>query len=110
AVDRLSGDLGLCWPGQEGLADKCKVARETINRTIKNLEVKGKLEIIARVDEHGRPMANQYRLCVKQGGNVTDDHTLCDFKSQGYVTDDHTNLKSESSIETSEERGANAPA
>jgi hypothetical protein len=98
-ADHANGD-GLCWPGQKGLGAKCKVARETINRTIKALEAKGKLLIIARSDEVGRPVANQYQLCMKQGGTVTDDDRGSDSGSQGGVTDDHTNLPSESSKES----------
>lgn len=93
-----SDDTGYCWPGQKGLAVKCGVSRETVNRTIKSLESKGKLQIIQQFDNLDRPMANRYQLGSKQGGMVIDDHRGSDFKSQGYVTQDHTNLSEEESV------------
>lgn len=87
---------GVCWPGQDGIAEKTGYSRETVNRAIKQLEEAGLLGIKHRFDGDGRQMANYYVLAVdgagrvKQGGGVTDDHTRCDGRSQGSVTEDHT--------------------
>jgi Helix-turn-helix domain len=94
-----SDEHGVCWPGQKGIAEDCSLSRETVNRAVKHLVELKKLTIIPRQDALGRPMSNYYQLSVNEGGNVTDDHRVCDPASQGIVTDDHTNSHIEQSIE-----------
>jgi Helix-turn-helix domain len=93
ALADRANDEGLCWPGQEGLASKCKLTRETVNRNIKRLEVLGKLRVIHRKDEAQRQITNAYQLCLQGEGGVTQDHTEpCDSDTKSRVTQDHTIL------------------
>jgi hypothetical protein len=90
---------GICWPGQDGIAIKCRLSRETVNRAIKRLEERGHLFIENRRDPLGRPVSNYYRLSLKVGGNVTESHTGYVTDDHVTVTDDHTNHHKEPSEE-----------
>jgi helix-turn-helix protein len=63
-------DDGVCWPGQKGLARKTKLTRTSIQQVIGRLKDKGMLEVIARRDSVGRPLANIYQLSVPRGGKA----------------------------------------
>jgi helix-turn-helix protein len=95
-------DAGFCWPGQAGVGEKCGLARETVNRSLKRLEEAGLATGELRCDSAGRTLGKSYRL--KVGGPVTDGHRVCDAGSQVGVTEAHTESSSEeTSREPSEE-------
>ncbi len=88
-------EKGVCWPSQQTIADKTKLARETVSRTIK------KLRDLDLVTQEGRVYVlnlnvTQDHNCVtddhnSENGNVTDDHTTV-TEDHTDVTDDHSHL------------------
>ena len=60
-----SDDQGRCWPGQEGLAEKCCMHRVSVNRIVKRLADAGLVEIRHRAKEDGSRNSNLYRLPIQ---------------------------------------------
>jgi hypothetical protein len=71
------------WMSNENLAKKCRLARETVNRTVRELEAAG---VLRRVGHHDSGAVRWQWIGHPEG--VTTDHT-CDERSQGGVTTDH---------------------
>ena len=58
-----SSDAGECYPGMEGLAEKCNISKSTIIRTIKKLESLGHISVKRRKNtKTGKQYVNQYAL------------------------------------------------
>ena len=70
-----AGDDNKCYPSQKRLSEDCELSRETINRSIKQLEKDNFLTIIHRVKE-GVKLPNVYFLHV-----VTQNHRGSDTES-----------------------------
>lgn len=83
-----ANDEGMCWPGQGYVAAKTGLKRPTVNSSIAKLVALGKMEATRRFDELGRPRSSVYRLCLKEGGNVRNDDSVCQPEASGYVSDD----------------------
>ena len=60
-----SDDQGRCWPGQEGLAEKCCMHRVSVNRIVKRLADAGLIEIQHRAKEDGTRNSNLYRIPIQ---------------------------------------------
>ena len=58
-------DGGACWPSLRNLAMKCQVSSRTIQRTIKEFEDCGLLEVTTRFAANGRQTSNGYRLTME---------------------------------------------
>jgi len=71
------------WMSNENLAKKCRLARETVNRTVRELEASG---VLRRVGSHDSGAVRYQWIGHTEG--VTTDHTR-DEKSQVGVTTDH---------------------
>ena len=79
AMANYADDKGVCWPSQSMVAEKTKLARETVSRTIKTL---CDLGFIKR-------QSKSYQLCID---NVIHDHmgSKCDVtEDHKTVTEDH---------------------
>lgn len=61
AVADHADKTGFCWPGAEGLADKCKVSERTVWRQIGELEKSGILCRTRRSSQSGR-RSNSYQI------------------------------------------------
>ena len=98
---------GFCWPGAEGLADKCKVAQRTVWRQIGELERLGVLCRTRRSSQAGR-RSNSYQLHLMldecQFCNVTYSVSQRDTNDVSNVTPRPVALEEvEPSIESPEE-------
>lgn len=62
ALADIADDAGLCWPSLKTLAVKCHVSPRTIQRTVKEFEDCGLLEITTRFAANGRQTSNGYVL------------------------------------------------
>ena len=71
------------WMSNENLAKKCRLARETVNRTVRELEASG---VLRRCGSHDSGAVRYQWIGHTEG--VTIDHT-CDERSQVGVTTDH---------------------
>lgn len=94
---------GVCWPGQDGIAAKCSLGRQTVNKTLQHLASKGHLKIIHRTDPYGRPVSNYYHLSLKVGGNVSQGDMVAVVVDDINPSDDDTNHQRESSEENHQE-------
>ncbi len=81
SVNEQNGNV--FWMSNENLAKKCRLARETVNRAVSELEADG---VLRRVGHHDSGAVRWQWLGHTEG--VTRDHT-CDEKSQGGVTRSH---------------------
>lgn len=98
-ADRARKEDGLCWPSQTGIGRFSGIAREVVNRNLKDLEIKGFIFSTRNKDESGRDLPKTYRLNFAKTRGVTLNHTgetdsdlnRCDSESQGRVIKDHTN-------------------
>lgn len=61
-----SDDRGRCWPGQDGLAAKCCLSRESVNRICKRLDGYGLMKIGHRLKDDGTRNSNLYTLNFDQ--------------------------------------------
>jgi len=82
SVNEQNGNL--FWMSNENLAKKCRLARETVNRLVHELEASG---VLKRDGSHDSG-AVRYKWIGHPEG-VTTDHT-CDDKSQTPVTTGHS--------------------
>lgn len=57
-------DLGVCWPGKKGIAEKTGISDRTVNRSVDRLEESGLLVMEERFDPRGRQTSNRYRLLM----------------------------------------------
>lgn len=62
ALADASDDDGYGWPSLKALAMKCQVSPRTIQRTIKEFEDCGLLEVSTRFTANGRQTSNGYVL------------------------------------------------
>lgn len=78
---------GICWPGQQYVAEKTGLRRETVNRIIKRLIDKGLIVREFRSDDCGRQISNRYRFVFNgcdAGSHPCDAGSHpCDPTSQG---------------------------
>jgi len=72
AVADHADKTGFCWPGVEGLADKCKVSERTVWRQIAELEKLGALCRMRRATQAGR-RSNSYQI------HINDDCQFCNM-------------------------------
>src|SRR6188768_3202172 len=76
---------GKCWPSQASIAQRCGIARETVNRRVGILVEAGLVRVERRFNAKGRA-ANLYLV-----GCVTSDHPpVSDVRSQTPVTSGHS--------------------
>lgn len=59
---------GICWPGQEGLAEKTGMNRSTVIENIRKLVELDLVEVEKRADEQGRRTSNRYILRMSKVG------------------------------------------
>jgi len=72
------------WMSNENLAKKCRLARETVNRCVRELEA---AKVLKRLGSHESGAVRWQWIGHRQG--VTRDHTR-DERSHGGVTTDHS--------------------
>ena len=77
-------DQGVCWPGMQGIAEKCGISRRTVIRVVQSLAKKGLVSVFARGNEAGQQVTNIYRLTLEDCPNGGDK------LSQGGVSQCHT--------------------
>jgi DNA-binding transcriptional ArsR family regulator len=97
---------GICWPGHEGIAEKCEVSRRTVIRQIEQLARDGLVSVERRRGQFGRQASNRYRLRVTESHPADSRVTSTTVQSD---TDDRsrvTPVSHEPSIEPSKESAA----
>lgn len=105
AIADHADKTGFCWPGAEGLSDKCKVSERTVWRQISELEKMGTLCRTRRSSQSGR-RSNSYQI------HIGLDCQFCNMTKSVPQPDTHgvsnvTSMAYESPIESSEEPSNN---
>lgn len=103
-----AGPDGRCWPAQETLSEYSGLARQTINRTLSDLEQGGFIQSSRRKDEAGRDLSKVYRLNMAKTRGVSESDTgvsegdrECHPGRQGGVSESDTKQQQEPSLEPS---------
>ena len=103
-----AGPDGRCWPAQETLSEYSGLARQTINRTLSDLESLGFIKSSRRKDESGRDLSKMYRLDMakirgvsESDTGVSGDDRKCHPGRQGGVSESDTKQQQEPSLEPS---------
>lgn len=106
-----AGPDGRCWPAQETLSEYSGLARQTINRTLSDLESGGFIESSRRKDESGRDLSKVYRLNMAKTRGVSQSDTgvsegdrECHPVRQGGVSQSDTKQQQEPSLEPSKKQ------
>lgn len=89
-------DMGRCWPGIEGIAEKCSMNRVTVCRNIKELL---KLKLLfrhKRRQENGQQLTNVYVLNLNWGAPPEGNEQSCNLQPGRVVQS--CNLQPETSI------------
>ncbi len=70
-----AGPDGSCWPAQKTLASYSGLARQTINRTLSELENSGLISSLRQKDKAGRDIGKLYRLEMADSLGVSESDT-----------------------------------
>lgn len=81
-----SDDTGYCWPGINGVAEKCKIAIRSVFRAVSRLEQRGLVHREPRFRENGSQASNGYTLFVPP---LTHSHPPPDYLSSPPLTHSH---------------------
>lgn len=111
-------NTGVCWPGHDGIAEKCEVSRRTVIRQIEQLARDGLITVEHRRGQLGRQASNRYRLRVTEShsgtaqsdtGVTLDPESRVTFTTAQSDTGDHsrvTPVSHEPSIEPPKNQSA----
>ena len=76
-------DMGKCWPGLQGISEKCNLHISTIQRNIHKLEEDGFIKITERKRPNGSQTSNLYQLnlggvanCDQEGSTGATPRTV----------------------------------
>jgi hypothetical protein len=77
ALADYANDEGECWPGQDHIAEKTDLVRETVLRLLRSLEKQSLIISLRKKDDAGRDLGKRYFLQFCPPG-VTNNHIPCD--------------------------------
>ncbi len=63
-----AGPDGTCWSSQSTVSECSGLSRKTINRKLSDLEKRGIIRSIHRLDDSGRDLSRTYILNLQKGG------------------------------------------
>lgn len=89
ALADYANDEGECWPGQEHIAEKTDLVRETVLRLLRSLEKQTLITSLRKKDKVGRDIGKGYFLQFRPPG-VTNNHIQCD----NYAVEDGVDVTS----------------
>ena len=90
ALANRSDEEGVSWRGQENIAKRCHLSRETVNRTLKSLAVKGLLECEERRDSLGRQLSCRVSLRMDDIGKSRSIPATLTKNHRDRVSESHT--------------------
>lgn len=86
ALADYANDNGECWPGQDHIAEKTDLVRETVLRLLRSLEKQSLVVSLRKKDASGRDLGKRYFLQFCPPG-VTNNHMPCDNYAAGDIVD-----------------------
>ncbi len=88
ALSDHSNDQGMCFPGMDGIAEKCNISRSTVIRCIKKLEENGLISVKRRKNPKTKKQyVNQYTMLFVPDVNLTP-RPECQMEQKPGVTGD----------------------